>query len=172
MEYLIVSTLPPQHEGAAELIGQLAETLPQAEVVYTQQMKISACLGCNSCWLKTPGRCPIHDDYEPLMLKFLQVKAVVFVCDTKLGFLSYQTKNLFDRILPLATMYLTIVDGQMRHIPRYHKNLAAAVLYTGQSDNAYLNRWLARAMLNLHGVSLGAYPFEEKGAAFDALARC
>lgn len=42
MEYLIVSTLPPQHGGAAELIGQLAETLPQAEVVYTQQMKIGA----------------------------------------------------------------------------------------------------------------------------------
>ena len=34
------------------------------ELVDTSEMNISHCVGCNCCWLKTPGICAIKDDYE------------------------------------------------------------------------------------------------------------
>ena len=70
-------------------------------------------------------------------------------------------KNAVDRLLPLATMYIHIVDGQCRHVPRYDRNLRFGLLYAGAADGAYLNRWMDRVMLNLGGESLGARPISE-----------
>jgi multimeric flavodoxin WrbA len=50
-------------EGAAsEQISILIKG--DVEVVNTSGMKIAHCMGCNQCWLKTPGVCAIKDDYE------------------------------------------------------------------------------------------------------------
>ena len=39
------------------------------ELIDTTGMHISHCVGCNYCWLKTPGVCAISDDYEPILRK-------------------------------------------------------------------------------------------------------
>ena len=70
-------------------------------------------------------------------------------------------KNVIDRLLPLITMYIHIVDGQCRHVPRYEKKLRFCLLYAGSADKAYLNHWMERVMLNFGGESLGAYPISD-----------
>lgn len=170
MKYLIVSTLPKDNAGAAAAIADAKQRLDEPEVVYAEDMQILGCVGCNDCWLKTPGICRIKDDYEQLLTRFLQVDCVLFVTDTKFGFVSHQTKDLFDRILPLATMHLTFVDGQMRHVGRYEEHrLDVCMLYTGEADGEMLNHWLHRAILNMHGKSYGAYPMAGRKELFDAL---
>ncbi|MGN1026461.1 MAG: hypothetical protein ACI4P4_08645, partial [Faecousia sp.] len=72
----------------------------------------------------------------------------------------HRMKNVIDRILPLATMYIHIVDSQCRHVPRYDKKLRFGLLYSGPADRAYLNHWMDRVMLNLGGESLGTYPID------------
>ena len=43
--------------------------------------------------------CPMEkDDYEKLLIKFLQAKQVIFISDLKLGFVSYKLKNIIDRL--------------------------------------------------------------------------
>ena len=58
-------------------------------------------------------------------------------------------------------MYVHIVDGQCRHVPRYEKKLRFCLLYAGSADKAYLNRWMERVMLNFGGESLGAYSISD-----------
>ena len=60
-------------------------------------------------------------------------------------------------------MYIHIVDGQCRHVPRYDKKLRFGLLYSGPADGEYLNRWMDRVALNLSAESLGAYPISEAG---------
>ena len=81
----------------------------------------------------------------------------------KLGILKcrYQTKNLLDRILPLATMYLQFVDGQMRHVPRYDVRPQMGIIYTGNAEHAYLEKWMERTTLNFESTSLGVFSLEE-----------
>ena len=55
-------------------------------------------------------------------------------------------------------MYVHIVDGQCRHVPRYEKKLRFGLLYAGSADKVYLNHWMERVMVNFGGESLGAYP--------------
>lgn len=111
--------------------------------------------------LQTPGRCAIRDDYEELLKAYLHYDAVIYLSGTALGFVHHPMKNIVDRILPLATMYTCFVDGQMRHVPRYRKDFRFGLLYEGEADRAYLNRWLERVALNMHGTSLEAFPLSE-----------
>lgn len=43
------------------------------EYIATADMNIAHCVGCNFCWLKTPGICVFDDDYKqlPLPVRFM-----------------------------------------------------------------------------------------------------
>ena len=88
------------------------------EYIDASNMNISHCVGCNFCWLKTPGQCVIKDEYEPLLKKMSKADQVWLISDTKFGFVSYKTKNIVDRVMPIVTMNLHMVGNQMRHITR------------------------------------------------------
>lgn len=151
---------------------QLAEELfhsgkdpAEFRLIDTTAKQISHCVGCNDCWLKTPGICAIKDDYEPILKKISKADQVWLVSDTHFGFVSWQTKNIVDRILPLATMYLKFKDGQMRHVMRYDHQPDIGVIYTGNGDQAYLERWCQRTALNIESRSLGVFSESSKKEA-------
>lgn len=119
---IVVSTLEKNDKDSKKIINKLKQNINDIEIIYAEDMNIKGCIGCNHCWLVTPGVCTIKDDYEKLLIKFLQAKQVIFITDLKLGFVSYKLKNIIDRLLPLATMNLRFKNGQMRHYPRYNKH--------------------------------------------------
>ncbi len=135
------------------------------ELIDTTGMNISHCVGCNCCWLKTPGVCAIQDDYEPILRKMNRADQVWLISDTRFGFVSWQTKNIVDRIMPLVTMYLKVKDGQMRHVMRYDHQPDIGIIYTGDGDQAYLERWCQRTALNLGSRSLGVFSERDKKEA-------
>lgn len=161
MSVLVLNTLSECNDEVLGLQDQICARSEGSEVVYIKEMKISHCIGCNHCWLKTPGICTIKDDYEIILKKILQHEKIVFITETKFGFVSYKTKNLVDRIMPIATMYLQFVNGQMRHVPRYDIRPQMGIIYTGNAEHAYLERWMERTTLNLESTSLGVFSLEE-----------
>ena len=153
---------------AEELLGS-AENAVEFELIDTAGMHISHCVGCNYCWLKTPGICAIQDDYEPILRKMSGAEQVWLVSDTHFGFVSWQTKNIVDRIMPLVTMYLKFKDGQMRHVMRYDHQPDLGIIYTGDGDQAYLERWCGRTALNLGSRSLGVFSEERRKEAVSCM---
>lgn len=139
------------------------------ELIDTTGMNISHCVGCNYCWLKTPGICAIKDDYAPILKKMSKAAQVWLITDTRFGFVSYQTKNIVDRVMPLVTMYLKFKDGQMRHVMRYDHQPDIGIIYTGEGDKAYLERWCGRTALNLGSSSLGVFPAEDRKEAVSCM---
>lgn len=161
MNLMIVSTLPVNDPQAQKAVRLLTSKVDCSRVFYTEEMKISPCLGCNACWLKTPGKCALHDDYEQILKGCLQYDAVVLLSGTSFGFIHSAMKNVIDRLLPLATMYICVQDGQIRHIPRYQKDYRFLLLYSGKGDEEYLKYWMERFTLNFYGKSLGVFPLEK-----------
>ena len=157
---LIISVLPKHDPAAQEAIQAILNTAPDANVIFAYEQNFRPCIGCNACWLVTPGICSIKDGYERLLAAYLHYDTVLFLSGTALNFVDYRMKNLIDRLLPLATMYIQIADRQCRHVPRYDKKFRFGLLYEGAADRAYLNRWLKRVMLNFDGEALGAYPIQ------------
>lgn len=145
--------------GGTEIIQELkkAGSHKYYERIDTTDLNISHCIGCNCCWLKTPGICVIKDDYEQILVKMIEAEQIWLIADTKYGFVSYQAKNIIDRIMPMVTMYLKMKKGQMRHVMRYRHTADFGVVYYGEADANYLKHWSERVALNLGSNSLGAY---------------
>ena len=161
MSLLIVNLLPEDDPAALTAIETLGTAVPDNRVIHAYEKNLRPCVGCNACWLVTPGVCSLRDGYEELLKAYLECDATVFLAGTALNFVDHRMKNVIDRILPLATMYIHIVDGQCRHVPRYEKRLRLGLLYSGTADGAYLSHWMERVALNLGGESLGSYPIAE-----------
>ena len=138
MKLLIVNILPKDDPAVVSAIQMLGRAVPDHRVVNAYEMALRPCGGCNACWLKTPGTCAVRDVYEELLKAYLEYDAAVFLSGTALDFVDHRMKNIIDRLLPLATMYIHIVDGQCRHVPRYGKRLRVGLLYKGVADEAYL----------------------------------
>lgn len=78
------------------------------------------CLGCWSCWLKTPGSC-VHNDLNEFYSKYLEADRVVIFSEVKKGFVSGRMKTVLDRMIPLYLPYVEPMDKGCNHVPRYEK---------------------------------------------------
>ncbi len=133
----------------------------EMEVFDMNNYKIGNCIGCNNCWLKTPGVCAIKDDWEKLFKKFLKADHVILVTEARLGFISFQMKNVVDRLIALILPYTTIIKGEARHTSRYGKCWKIGLAYSGEGNKDFLNEWMERLALNYACQSLGAYKINE-----------
>lgn len=157
---LIINTLDDK-QSIRTLEERLKAGNYHYEIVHTADMEIKNCIGCNYCWLKTPGECTIKDDYEMILKKIIKADQMWVVADTHFGFISYKGKNILDRIMPIVTMNLHMKNGQMRHVMRYKKKTDFGVIYQGDGDKEYLNRWAERVAINFASRSQGAYSIDE-----------
>ena len=103
---LIINTLPEQDPAAQAAVQTLRGEAEEVQVIHTYEKNLRPCIGCNACWLVTPGICSIKDGYEELLKAYLAYDATVFLSGTALNFVDYRMKNIIDRILPLDTMYI------------------------------------------------------------------
>ena len=161
MIILIDTTKDGQGKTVLDNVEATKKSKTDYEYIDASGLNISHCLGCNYCWLKTPGECVVKDDYEPILKKISKSDQVWLITDTRFGFVSYETKNIVDRVMPLVTMNIHMVGKQMRHVMRYEKNPDWGVIYTGDGDKDYLTKCCERVAINFAGKSLGAYRIDE-----------
>ena len=159
MKTLVLNTLGKE---ALDQVNALIKD-KEVEVVDTSDMKIAHCMGCNQCWLKTPGICVIKDDYEKIIKKLVETENLWIVSDTRLGFLDYKGKRVMDRIMPMLNMTIGFRDGWMRHKLRYHA-LNIGLQYKGAADQAMMEDWCKRTAANIGGQSLGAIALDPQSA--------
>ncbi|WP_373218450.1 hypothetical protein [Ruminococcus sp. 5_1_39BFAA] len=81
MRLLIVNTLSKDDPAALEAIQELCMTVPDCKVIHVYEMDIRPCVGCNFCWLKTPGICSIKDGYEEILKGYLAYDAIISIAD-------------------------------------------------------------------------------------------
>ncbi|MBF0298696.1 MAG: flavodoxin family protein [Oligoflexia bacterium] len=89
------------------------------ELLLLRDFNLHDCIGCYSCWLKTPGICFYHDDQELILREFLASNVVILASPIIMGFVSALLKCFNDRLLPLGHPFLYLKEDKMAHIPRY-----------------------------------------------------
>ena len=156
---LVLNTLE-SGDCSEQIKALLAGKNEEIEIINTADMKIAHCMGCNNCWLKTPGICAIKDDYEIILKKLVDAENFWVVADTKFGFIDYRGKRVLDRIVPMLNMYAEIRDGWERHQLRYHP-LNFGFIYKGNGNRELLEEWSMRVARNLAGRSLGVISLDK-----------
>jgi len=110
--------LQPFLEGASSA-GSDVET----ETVYLKDYKINHCLGCFTCWTKTPGVCIQKDGLQELMEKAIDANIMIFATPLYIFTVSGLMKNFMDRLMMgLAKPYIIKRGEYYTHPSRYNES--------------------------------------------------
>jgi multimeric flavodoxin WrbA len=125
------------------------------ENIFLARWKIRPCLGCFSCWVKTPGRCVIQDGMAELLGKLAETDIVVFATPLYVDNVSGVMKNFMDRFMPLADPHFEKDEnGQYRHVRGSGKAPRIAVIsncgFPEQDHFQVLRLLFRRIARNLH----------------------
>ncbi len=105
------------------------ETIAAISSLYDEQPRykaldpaaIKACIGCWSCWVKTPGRCICKDAMSEIYPDYVNSDKVILLMDTAQGFINHSAKAFIDRTIPHYHPYIEIVDDECHHKARYER---------------------------------------------------
>ena len=120
MKALVLNGSPHTERGAhvtmlQHLEGGLRDA--GAEVVRRDVYKldINPCLGCFSCWSRSPGRCVQEDDMRPLLAEVSQADLLVLATPVYVDGMTGPMKTLLDRLVPLLRGRFEIRGDHCRH---------------------------------------------------------
>jgi putative sterol carrier protein len=104
----------------------MREAGAQVDVVRLKDKKIKNCIGCLSCWTKTPGVCAIKDDMTAeLMPLWLESDLAVYASPLYHFTINASMKAFIERTLPVLEPFLIPYEGETLHPLRHrHPNLA------------------------------------------------
>lgn len=113
---------------------------PEIETLNIGSLNIKPCLGCFSCWSKTPGECCTHDDMQGVIDKILWADVVVWSFPLYYFGLPGQLKTLIDRQLPMSLPFMCTETESGGHPSRYDMSgkrtvvISTCGFYTAQGN--------------------------------------
>ena len=104
----------------------------EVEVVNICKKKINYCIGCFTCWTKTPGRCVHRDDMSgELFAKYMAADLAILASPLYHYTLNANMKAFIERTLPFVQPFFELRDGVTRHPLRQEPPPVVAVSVAG-----------------------------------------
>lgn len=101
------------------------------EEIRVKEMDLRPCLGCFSCWSRTPGKCCIQDDMQTVIEKLLWADVTIWSFPLYYYSVPGGLKNLIDRQLPMELPFMVEREdgiGSGSHPSRYDMSQKRTVL--------------------------------------------
>ena len=102
----------------------------EAETVYLKEKNIHPCVGCFTCWTKTPGICVFKDDMPGILEKVRACDILVYATPLYNYSMTAYLKIFQERSLPLLDPHFVKEDGIYRHPQRYPNNRKMVLVST------------------------------------------
>jgi len=91
----------------------------EVEHVKLKDMSIHPCMGCYTCWTKTPGECVYKDDMTELLKKIRMADLLIMASPLFVYSVTGIMKNFLDRLIPIKLPYMQIHNKVTGHPHRY-----------------------------------------------------
>jgi len=142
---------------------QLGQDHCQTETISLWERNIRHCLGCFSCWVKTPGRCIVEDDGRDIAAKAVRSDILAAVTPVVFGGYGYELKKALDRMIPTILPLFTLVQNEIHHKPRYNQYPSWLILGVQESpddkERAVFQTLVHRNALNVYCPSFASAVF-------------
>lgn len=127
------------------------------EFIDLKKLKISNCIGCFSCWIKTPGKCIIRDDAIKIYPKIAASKKLMYVSKIRYG--SYDTvmKTMLERAIPIQQPFIRLYDGETHHVQRNVSLKEAVIIGYGNIDDEEKEIFKELVKRNAKNMSFKSY---------------
>mgnify|MGYP000884873369 FL=1 len=88
----------------------------EVEVMSLRDKNVQNCIGCFSCWTKTPGRCILKDDMSAeLYPKWLEADLVIYASPLYYYAVNATMKAFIERTLPVLQPFFEEREGATHH---------------------------------------------------------
>ncbi|WP_312645578.1 flavodoxin family protein [Hydrogenoanaerobacterium sp.] len=128
------------------------------------EMTINNCIGCWSCWWKTPGQCAFHD-LDKFYHDYISADKVIFICKPSNNFVSAKLKTLFDRMIPLFLPYTSFTTGESMHYKRYDRYPDIEFYFednfNNEQDKVIFRNYVHRVFYQFHSNNITINSIEE-----------
>jgi len=115
----------PENQRFDIYLDQLSESWSagghQVTNLELHAMKISYCVGCWNCWVKTPGQCSSNDQSLDVCRAVIHSDFTLWASPVIMGFPSAELKKVTDKLIPLVHPYIVVDQGEAHHLARYDR---------------------------------------------------
>ena len=123
------------HDLLTKDFNSLSLDLPEDTKIISQEMKnIHPCCGCFNCWLKTPGKCCINDDYTLMPKYIVENNIFLIISEIKYGCYSSYIKNVIERSIGFLLPFMRNCNNETHHTIRYKNNIPK-LIFIGYGEN-------------------------------------
>ena len=135
------------------------------------QLKIADCMGCFSCWVRTPGRCVIRDDAVGVYPLIAHSDHVIYVSRLFCGSYDVPMKTMLERAIPVQQAFLRIHHGETHHVQRAVAPKKATLIGYGELSADEKEVFKQLVQRNRHNMSFEAVTvkFSSKDQLFDTV---
>ena len=127
-----------------------------------REIDIAPCLGCFSCWIKTPGVCVMDDAGRDVARQMVHSDLLVYLTPLTFGGYSSELKKALDRSIPNISPFFRLVKGEVHHVKRYARYPRIVGIGVCSDDRADLDEeelfetLIHRNAINFHAPADGA----------------
>lgn len=149
------------HDGDIEYENRIRDIFLKGDEkgeIITDNGRIRNCIGCFGCWVKTPGRCVLQDEYNRMGEKLAHADEMIVISRCVYGTYAPFVRNVLDRCLPYIHPDFTRRGNEIHHRVRYQNRLRTSVYFYGEctKEEQETARKTVRAnVLNFNGILTG-----------------
>jgi multimeric flavodoxin WrbA len=161
------------------LVEGMLKAGAEVETVELRKKKVNNCIGCYTCWTKTPGVCVHKDDMtNELFPKWLESDLVIYATPLYHFTVNATLKAFIERTLPVLEPFFIRDKGRTSHPLRHKPPRVVALSVAGFPDDSvfdqltsYMNifKGLVVAQIYRPGAEMLTMPFYKERAS-DVLA--
>lgn len=112
---------PAVDDMCAQVERQLAVQKATVRVFHLRELSIGHCLGEFDCWVKTPGRCRIHDEGQEIERAMHDAELLVLLTPVRYAGYGPKLKKAVDRLIPLVAPFFEQRADVTHHQHRYER---------------------------------------------------
>jgi hypothetical protein len=132
LKLLAFNASPRRSEGTTDIlvdrfIEGAGEAGAETEKHHVVDLDVNGCLGCFSCWWKTPGRCVQRDDMDWILPAINESDILVLGTPVYGRNVTHHLQRLVERTFLNSLPEMHVEDGATRH-PRRTKKIPRLVL--------------------------------------------
>ncbi|MBW2060044.1 MAG: NAD(P)H-dependent oxidoreductase [Deltaproteobacteria bacterium] len=133
------------------LVKGMREAGAEVEVVNLRQKNVKYCIGCFTCWTKTPGRCVHKDDMtNELFPKWLESDLVIHATPLYHYTMNAAMKTFIERTLPVNMPFFEERNGVTSHPPRHTQPSVVMISVAGFPEKSVFNQLKSYANYLFH----------------------
>lgn len=136
------------------LVKGMREKGADVEIINLRKKKINYCIGCFTCWTKTPGKCILKDDMtKEIFQKYLECDLIILATPLYHFTVNALMKTFIERTLPIAEPFFIKHNDETRHPLRHTPPKVVVISVAGFPEESVFDQ-LKSYMNYLFGDSL------------------